>query len=307
MHENVSARGRGSLCTAVAVAFIVGACASPDEVSMHAPVRLSEVTTADAADVRPDTLSRAAADDYRAGWASRLIGEPVIDGRGQHLGLLNDFVVHTSTGQVRYAIISDKRPASGERLVAVPVRLLWRTEDGTLFLETDRERFDEQRWWIAERWPGLQDILVWRETVAWGLPPPGPASARDDARRVSRLLGSYVNDAEGLPLGRIVDVVIDMNRQHVHYTVLRVQGPVNVPPNQAFAVPIDRLVFPDGHAGRVTLAVPQARVISLLGTDPDHGPPVNDLRYLGTIDRSFSVAFPRELSPADTGGIGATR
>jgi sporulation protein YlmC with PRC-barrel domain len=186
--------------------------------------------------------------------------------------------------------------------VAAPVRRLWRTEYGALFLETDRDLFDEQSWWIPERWPGLQDILVWHEMELVPALPPAPEIARDDAHRVSRLMGSYVNDPEGLPLGRIVDVVIDMNRQQVHYAVLRLQGPLDVPPNQAFAVPVQSLAFSSGgeHA---TLAVPQTRVISLVGTDPDHGPPVDELRYLGTIDRPFSVAFPRVAGPA----VGATR
>lgn len=287
MYGTASLKRLGRISVAVSGVLLLGACATSNDVAVHELAPLSAVSLADADPSGwADTLARSAPGDYRAGWASRMMGEPVIDSRGRHLGLLNDLVVHTRTRGVRYAVISSKRPASGERLVAAPVRRLWRTEYGALFLETDRDRFDEQNWWIAERWPGLQDILVWQEMELVPALPPAPAIASDDAYRVSRLMGSYVSDPEGLPLGRIVDIVIDMNRQQVHYAVLRLQGPLDVPPNQAFAVPIQSLTFSKG-GGHATLAVPQARVIGLVGTDPDHGPPVNQLRYVGTIDRPF--------------------
>ena len=293
----------GFLGAAVAGLLLCGACATSDEISSGAVAPLSAVGTSDTLP-RPDIAARAARVDYRAGWASRLIGEPVIDSRGRHLGLLKDFVVDPGTGAVRYAIISDKRPPNGERLVAAPVRLLRVSEQGSLFLGADRERIHEQPAWAAE--PSLRDRVVWDEIDRlWGMPPV-PASERDNAHRVSRLMGRYVDDLQGLALGRIVDVVMDMNRQQVHYAVLRLQGHAGIAPNHAFAVPVQSLVFPGGSSDRLALAVPQARLISLVGTDPDQGPPANDLRYLGTIDRPFGVAFPREPVGAEPGAVGAT-
>ena len=224
-------------------------------------------------DQGPRSVSTERFDDYRGAWASRLIGKPVIDSRGGHLGVLKDIVLRTSSGDVAYAIVSDKRSPGGETLSAVPVgRLMTTTGDG-LFLDGGS---------------GVRRVQ---------------ADEAYSARRVSGLIGAGVDDIEGRPVGRITDVVIDMNRQKVHHAVLHFAGAQFGPANElAFAVPIESLLAHDGHAGRLTLDVREDRLAALVGVDADRRPELNEPRFLGRVDRSFGTSLP-----ATPHAVGATR
>lgn len=287
--------------TAAAV-LLCTACAAPEQPPSGALTPPQATRSVETVTLGSAITSGAASDDYRAGWASRLIGSQVIDPRGSHLGMLSDFIIHTGSGDARYGVVSNKRAPGGERLVAVPLRLLHVTDEDALLLDLAQERFDRLEWWSPDRWPVLHDTVAWDETDRlWGLRPL-PAGEPGVSYRVSGLMGTYVDDPAGGHLGRIIDVVIDLNRHAVHYTVLRLQGHPGVSPDHAFAAPLESLTLPG--SGRATLAASQVRLMNLVGTDPDEAPP-GSLRYLGVIDRDFGVAFPQDVP--DARAVGATR
>ena len=75
--------------------------------------------------------------------ASKLIGENVVDNKGDHLGKIEDLAVDLEQGRIRYAILSfGGFLGMGEKRFAVPIQTLQRfgDEDDRLFLNVDRDK-----------------------------------------------------------------------------------------------------------------------------------------------------------------------
>lgn len=235
----------------VAVSPLLTGCAAGDRTAPH--TLGSEPAPAGVIVLHGEFPTIAPRED-REMWASLVIGQPVVDNRSRHLGMLVDFIVDMSTADVRYAEVSDQRVAGGEILVAVPPHSLRTLPEGELFLDTSSAR--------------------------------PPAATDSHGHRVSRLIGRYVAGSDGRQLGPIGEVVIDTERGKVRYAVLFYEPRRGAATEDAFAVPLQALTW--SSAG-LTLNVTPERLASLIGGDFDERTAPHGLRYLGTIDRTFPV------------------
>jgi sporulation protein YlmC with PRC-barrel domain len=128
-----------------------------------------------------------------------------------------------------------------------------------------------------------------------------PPAATPGIHRASSLMDKRVDDVSGREVGRITDVVIDLSRQKVHYTVLDFNPQSGFSTALAYAVPIESLIIRGAEPDRIALAVPQQRLAGLAGFDASRWPELNDPRHLATIERSFGTLVPRR------GAVGAAR
>jgi sporulation protein YlmC with PRC-barrel domain len=91
--------------------------------------------------------------------ASKLIGENVVDAKGDHLGKIEDLAVDFEQGRIRYAILSfGGFLGMGEKRFAVPIQTLQRFgDDDRLLLNVDREKLKNAPGIDKDDWTKLDD------------------------------------------------------------------------------------------------------------------------------------------------------
>ena len=238
--------------------------------------------------------------DYRGFRASELIGKEVKNARGEQLGEIEDLVVHMTTGDVRYAILSlGGFLGVGDDLYAVPVKTLKAGADRAhLVLDMDKARIQQQKSFPWDKWPALKDRHFWGEVDRLsGLPAVQPADVYY-AYRVSDLIGKDVVTVKGEDAGELEDLVINMNKQQVHYAVLEVD-PGFFASEKLYSVPLQAFMFrrdkddrSDLKTGKLVLNLGKPEIAKLRGFDRNRWPDLNDPTYLVDIDRYFISVFP---------------
>jgi sporulation protein YlmC with PRC-barrel domain len=91
--------------------------------------------------------------------ASKLIGENVLDNKGDHLGKIEDLAIDFDQGRIRYAILSfGGFLGMGEKRFAVPMQALQRFGDEDRFvLNVDRDKLKSAPGIEKGEWPDLKD------------------------------------------------------------------------------------------------------------------------------------------------------
>jgi sporulation protein YlmC with PRC-barrel domain len=91
--------------------------------------------------------------------ASKLIGESVLDNKGDHLGKIEDLAVDMEQGRIRYAILSfGGFLGMGEKRFAVPIQTLQRFgDDDRLLLNVDRDKLKNAPGIEKGEWPATED------------------------------------------------------------------------------------------------------------------------------------------------------
>ena len=285
-------------CAAVLGALVVSGCAGNNTGLMDG--RDVVALNQSAIDHGSGTLTQGEIRSYRGVRASELMNRPVVSSKGEPLGQISDLVVHMSTGDVRYAVLNASGGADPD-LYAVPTKLLRMKDDGTLSMNLDRARAEANKRWKANQWPSVKDSAYWSEVDRMaGMTPVQPGKSYY-AYRLSELIGKDIDNIEGRHLGKISDVVVDMNRQKVHYAVLQFEPNVNVTSNELFAVPIHSIIFRDGNPQRAVLNIQQDRLARLAGFNAKNWPALNDPHYLRGLERTWIVIVPADRA------VGATR
>lgn len=91
--------------------------------------------------------------------ASSLTGTKVLDTMGDHLGSIEDLMLHTDTGAVAYAVLSfGGFLGMGEKLLAIPWEALTiDPADHTIVLDIDREKLAQAPGLDKNDWPANAD------------------------------------------------------------------------------------------------------------------------------------------------------
>jgi sporulation protein YlmC with PRC-barrel domain len=238
--------------------------------------------------------------DYRGFRASELIGKEVKNPQGEELGEIEDLVVHMTTGDVRYAILSfGGFLGVGEDLYAIPVKTLKAGANRDhLVLDMDKARIQQQKSFPWDKWPALKDKHFWGEVDRLsGLPAVQPAEAYY-AYRASDLIGKDVVTVKGEDAGEIEDLVIDVNQQRVHYAVLEVD-PGLFASEKLYSMPLHAFMFrrdkddrSDLKTDKLVVNMGKSEIAKLRGFDRNRWPDLNDPTYLVDIDRYFISVFP---------------
>ena len=230
--------------------------------------------------------------DQRNFRATQLIGKEVKSTAGVDIGRINDLVVNMDTGDVRYAVLSlDGAVGIGEsRLYAIPVDSLKMgvTRDD-LVMHLDASKWKERKPFTAGNWPALRDSGYWSEIDRVSGKPAIQPIDRYFAFRASELIGKDVRDADGKNLGKIRDLVIDMNKQKVHYAVLEFD-PGRARDDRLYQFPITSFEFPEAKTGniktsRLVLDVEPSQLENMPGFDKHRWPDIGSLASLAATDR----------------------
>jgi sporulation protein YlmC with PRC-barrel domain len=245
---------------------------------------------------------------YRGTRATQLIGKDVKSPDGKKLGEISDLVVDMNSGNVRYAILAfDPGIFWGERLFAVPTTELkaGKGNDEVVYNMT-RERL-EKAGVEKNRWPGAvreRDYMAGLDRT-YGVVQP---SEYRRAYSASELLGKDVNGRGGDEIGEIRDLVIDMNRQRVHYAVLAFD-PSWAAPEKLFAFPVSAFRFTEGK-DELALDVDKSRLQAMRSFDQRLWTTFATPAFVTDIDRYLITVTPVSVTPSTQGqtkaGTGAS-
>jgi sporulation protein YlmC with PRC-barrel domain len=280
---------RISIATLAVPALIVAASSS---------LAAYAVPQKEAAGATAHQTQAAAQRDFRG---SRLIGREIRE-NGVTLGTIRDLVINMDTGDVRYAILSLQGDiAPGEsRLYAIPTKAIsMRGKNDELTLNIPASRWREKSF-TASTWPSLHNSGYWDEVERLsGYPAVQPAEAYY-AFRASELIGKQVNNFDGTKLGTLRDIVVDMNRQNVHYAVLDF-SPGATHTGKLFRFPVTAFSFREANTGALEtsrplmLDVKPADLKAMKSFDAKNWPDLNEPGHLAKTSRYLKASA---LKPA---------
>jgi sporulation protein YlmC with PRC-barrel domain len=87
--------------------------------------------------------------------ATTLIGDPVVNGAGEDLGKVEDFMLDLPNGRIRYAVLSfGGFLGMGDKLFAIPAEALTiDAENHRLILDVSKEQLEKAPGFDKDNWP----------------------------------------------------------------------------------------------------------------------------------------------------------
>ena len=91
--------------------------------------------------------------------ASKLIGDPVVNPRGENLGKIEDLVIDPKNSRIDYAVLSfGGFLGMGDKLFAVPLEAMKLSpEERRFILDVDKERLKNAPGFDKDHWPDTSD------------------------------------------------------------------------------------------------------------------------------------------------------
>ena len=138
--------------------------------------------------------------------ASALIGNDVVDKRGEALGEIEDLVIDLEAGRVHAAVLD----ASGGRHYAFPIGEFERGRTGEeLVLEVDKQKLEDAQGFAQNQWPAMDDDFWGR--VGAQAAAGGTQRASMQLVRASELIGVNLQDRSGNDVGEVEEVMVNLD------------------------------------------------------------------------------------------------
>lgn len=123
----------------------------------------------------------------------------------------------------------------------------------------------------------------------------GEMSAARDLR-ASKVIGMKVHNPQGEALGKIDDLIIDVNNERVAYAILSFGGVVGVG-DKHFAYPLSLFKPASGRNDQLVLNVDKEKLKSAPGFDRKNWPDWNQAQYRGDVDKYFGPTVSPKAMP----------
>ncbi len=243
--------------------------------------------------------------------ASSLLGMAVHTPDREKLGKVDDVVFDATSGRVAYVVVgSGGILGIDEKRVAVPLSAFTPSADSsTLVLNTTKDRLQMAQGLKPGHWPSI-NTTSWGAERFWESPQgrdmslidhnktrvgksessanqaPSSVSQNTAANesnggepakidRAHYVYGMEVKDPQGERLGKISDIVFDLKRDEVSYTVLSTENPSGLSLHRRMiAVPITAYV-PSPEGNSLVLNTTRAKVEAAPGFSNENWPSVN--------------------------------
>lgn len=190
--------------------------------------------------------------------ANRIIGTHVRNPQGQDLGEIEDLVVDTASGKVRYAVLSFGGFLDiGDKLFAFPLSEFSRSaQGGELVLDVDRQRLQSMPGFDRGGWLDWNDRAtlsrVDRNFTPQSRASQGSKASSRDLVSARRLMGRDVHERGGEEIGEIEDLLVNLDSGNVRYAVFEYDKPWSLA-SPRFAVPLDAFDFSDRGTTRLKM------------------------------------------------------
>jgi sporulation protein YlmC with PRC-barrel domain len=264
---------------------------------------------ADDKDAKDNQANVNVAHVFRSG---EIIGLPVKNREGEHLGKIDDLVIDMKSGEVRYAALSFGGFAGlGSKLFAVPFEKMMfvfgepnKTNSRHLIFEVTKDQLEKAPGFDSSHWPNVADAQ-WsasidkhynvnrKEQVKTDNDANAPKVAYETVFRASNMKGMDVRNDHDENLGSVDEIVIDVTKGQVKYVALSF-GSWFTGGNKLFAVPLTSFTLK--HANEKTFLVTHHSQESLKnapGFDRHHWPDTADVNWAKGIDSYYERTAQR--------------
>jgi sporulation protein YlmC with PRC-barrel domain len=308
---------RRLLSSALGLVFAAAAVvASAQQADPNRGVRIQAGNTQVEVDVNRPHASSAASQQATSGAnvfrSSELIGMDVKNTQGEDLGEIEDLVVDSSQGEVRYAVLSFGGFLDiGNKLFAVPfhaVKLHKNVGDADEYwfvFNIDKERLENAPGFDESNWPDFTSADWNRDIdVFYGQEGAAARTSRDETRaghesganlvRASQLIGVDVRNAQNENLGEIEDLVMDAGSGKIRYAALSFGGVLGIG-DKLFAVPWNAMQIRRSTDNEqfAVFNIDRQRLETAPGFSQDHWPNFADTRWSEEVDRFYSTDAQR--------------
>lgn len=222
--------------------------------------------------------------------------DKIVNAAGDELGKIEDLVIDLQSGRVAYVALSfGGFLGLGDKLFAIPWQALsLRSYEHAFLLDIPRDVLEKAEGFDKDHWPVTREELS-RTYTYYGYRPYWTATERighgemEPERTVSMdrttgrenpdflsadsIKGDKVVNPAGEDLGKIEDLMIDLEDGRVAYAVLSFGGFLGIG-NKLFAIPWQSLSF-RLHEHAFTLDIPRDILKKAEGFDKDHWPDTN--------------------------------
>jgi sporulation protein YlmC with PRC-barrel domain len=101
--------------------------------------------------------------------ASSLIGDSVVNSKGEDLGSIEEIMLHIESGRIAYAVLSfGGFLGLGDKLFAIPWEALVLDEDNKQFiLDVDKDKLEKAPGFNKDHWPDMADPLFGKEIYGY--------------------------------------------------------------------------------------------------------------------------------------------
>ncbi len=101
--------------------------------------------------------------------ASSLVGDSVVNSKGEDLGSIEEIMLHIDSGRIAYAVLSfGGFLGLGDKLFAIPLEALVLDEDNKQFiLDIDKEKLENAPGFNKDHWPDMADPLFGKEIYGY--------------------------------------------------------------------------------------------------------------------------------------------
>ena len=108
----------------------------------------------------------------------------------------------------------------------------------------------------------------------------------------SKIIGKHVRNSWSEDLGRIEDVVLDLNDGHIVYAVLSFRGIMGLGAKH-FAIPWEKIGLPreDEEVDLFSLNIDRDDLLTAPGFDPDNWPDMADSTWISRMERHYADLF----------------
>ena len=239
--------------------------------------------------------------------ASTIKGDKVISSTGEDLGKIEELMIDIQNGRVAYAALSfGGFLGLGDKLFAIPWQALTlRVHEHAFLLGIPKETLEKAEGFDKYNWPltthkELSNTYTyygyrpyWQPAMTEQTGAPGETKtermARAETREirsrmnflsVSEIIGDKVVNKEGEHLGKIEELMIDLQDGRIAYVVLSFGGFLGLG-NKLFAIPWQAL-SPRLDENVFVLDVPKKTLENAKGFDKDHWP-VTNREWLSTV------------------------
>lgn len=212
---------------------------------------------------------------------TRLDMVDVVNSRGEDLGQVQNFMVDPDTGRIAFMVVSFGGVLGlTDKWIAIPMEILhWDQSSRHFLLDIPRETLENAPGIDKDRWPYEVDI-TWLDSVytCFGCRPYWSSDAHWMAKGETAvgtfiisadwLKNREVRNASGIEIGKIDDLVIDLQSGYMTYALLDITA-YDLLKGRRTAVPIEGFtVSEDGKL--VTLNIDRAMLEHGPSYEPDH-------------------------------------
>lgn len=245
--------------------------------------------------------------------ASKLIGMNIENPQGQSLGEINDLVMNTSTGEVRYAAVTyGGFLGVGNKMFAVPfeafnIKQKADSQEPTLILNVTQKQMEGATGFDKNHWPDFADASyladlnkrydVKHKKMSKNEKHQAKTSKLDPKTsganvRISQLNGKNIQNSQGKSVGEIKDIVINVTHGNVQYAAVTYGGFLGVG-NKMFAVPFKAFEIkqnPEEPEEQIlVLNVTQQQLEGAQGFDEDHWPDFADPDFSKDLHKRYQI------------------